>query len=108
MTALDLLICTLSNCVGIATDFYTTYTCTEDASFEERATTLGCLITSSLSEIEIPTQYVKVENAITYVEALSDEELERFDQLLQQKEIEIMAKQASEKTKVYIKENNSQ
>ena len=108
MTAFDTLIGTLAQCTCVASDFYTTYTCTEDASFEERATTLACLITSSLSEIEISPQYAKVENAITYIESLSEEELERFDKLLQQKEIEIIGKQALETPKIYIKENNGQ
>ena len=65
---LNALLSILAQSTCVASDFYTTYTCTEDASFEERATTLACLITSSLGEMA--NKYEPVQNAIIYIESL--------------------------------------
>ena len=44
-----------------------------------------------------------VENAIAYVESLTDEELEEFDKLLQEKEIELMNSETVEDTAKKVK-----
>ena len=76
-----------------------------DASLnKKRATTTAAALTTATTGLnsfqnwtfEQTMKAKAVENAITYVESLSDEELEEFDKLLQQKEIELMTIEPSQ------------
>ena len=76
-----------------------------DASLnKKRATTTAAALTTASTGLnsfqnwtfEQTMKAKAVENVIAYVESLSDEELEEFDKLLQQKEIELMTIEPSQ------------
>ena len=76
-----------------------------DASLnKKRATTTAAALTTATTGLnsfqnwtfEQTMKAKAVENVIAYVESLSDEELEEFDKLLQQKEIELMTIEPSQ------------
>ena len=70
---------------------------------KRNATTTAAVLTTASTGLnsfqnwtfEQTMKSVKVENAIAYVESLTDEELERFDKLLEEKELALMAEEAS-------------
>lgn len=108
MTALETLIVNSLDIATSATELYSTTTCLNDADTEELITTIACSVSTALSHIQVPENLMFVRNAQSYVESMSDEELEEFSQMLNEQEFVFdetnVNKNIVEDAKVYTKQ----
>lgn len=111
MTLLESLITSMFDVITIGGELYTTSTCTLDGDGNltpEGVTTLTCMTSTVLNNIEVSNHIVRVQDTIAYVESMSEEELEKFDELLAAKNLDIeklgeSVDQQQETPKVYKK-----
>lgn len=106
MTVLDTLLANFGPTTTLVLETQTTqHVMSEATDDSERITTLVLAASTILDQIEIPTPILKINDTLSYVETLSDEELARADQLLSGLEFE-ENEQLLEQPKVYTKNNN--
>lgn len=92
MTLLESLITSMCDVITIGGELYTTSTCTLDGDGNitpSGSTTLTCMTSTVLGNVEVSSEIVKVQDTIAYVESMSDEELAMLDENLSEKGLEL-------------------
>ena len=107
MTILDTLLGNFGPTTTLVLETQTTMNIMKEATDDnERATTLVLAASTILDQIEIPDSLIRLNDTVSYVESLSDDELARADQLLSGLEFTTENEQAViENQKVYVKNN---
>lgn len=85
MSLLELLIANFGRTATIGSELYVTTTSVQDEYGhvnDTGITTIATSVTSALDEIKLPSYQIQMKEATEYVQSLSDEELARFDQML--------------------------
>lgn len=92
MSLLDYLVRNFGRTSTICTELYLTTTSVQDANGNidnAGITTIATSVTSALDDIIIPDAYAEMNDAVSYVESLSEDELVRFNQLLEENNLVI-------------------
>lgn len=110
MTALDTLLQNSSSFLTVGLEGYTLTTCAidEDKNITPLGTTTTTsLVSATLNKIEVNDNLLSVREAQSYVQSMSDEQLQAFDELLHEKELtfEIPDQIGKETEKIYIKKS---
>ena len=106
MTLLDSLLGNFGATITLTLETQTTENIMSEARNDnERLTTLVVAASTILDQIDIPTPMLRINDTLSYVESLSDEELARADQLLANIEFKEELELPLEQPKVYVKSN---
>ena len=106
MTLLDSLLGNFGATITLTLETQTTENIMSEARNDnERLTTLVVAASTILDQIDIPTPILRINDTLSYVESLSDEELARADQLLANIEFKEELELPLEQPKVYVKSN---
>lgn len=100
MSLLDFLIANSGRTSTIFTELYLTTTSVQDGAGhidDAGITTIATSVTSALDDITMPSAYAEMNDAVAYVESLSEDELTKFDQLLEEKGLVIESDSSKEK-----------